>query len=68
MGGGPVVRTSPLLVEPDGAALTTIAGLVDSGAVRVEVERVFALERAAEAHRQGETNRTRGKLVLDVAR
>ncbi|MFD7702864.1 NADP-dependent oxidoreductase [Streptomyces caelestis] len=61
------VRTSPLLVEPDGAALTAIAGLVDSGAVRVAVERVFALEQAAEAHRRGETNRTRGKLVLDVA-
>ncbi|MEU0845247.1 NADP-dependent oxidoreductase [Streptomyces sp. NPDC005962] len=62
------VRTSPLLVEPDAAALTAIAGLVDSGAVRVEVERTFALEQAAEAHRLGETNRTRGKLVLEVAR
>ncbi|MEE1803620.1 zinc-binding dehydrogenase [Streptomyces sp. JV176] len=62
------VRTSPLLVEPDAAALTALAGLVDSGAVRVEVERTFALEGAAEAHRLGETNRTRGKLVLEVAR
>ncbi|GAA0492442.1 NADP-dependent oxidoreductase [Streptomyces olivaceiscleroticus] len=61
------VRTSPLLVEPDAAALTAIAGLVDSGAVRVEVERTFPLEQAAEAHRLGETNRTRGKLVLEVA-
>ncbi|WP_406223042.1 NADP-dependent oxidoreductase [Streptomyces decoyicus] len=60
------VRTSPLLVEPDAAALTAIAGLVDSGAVRGEVERTFALEQAAEAHRLGETNRTRGKLVLEV--
>ncbi|MGW1464392.1 NADP-dependent oxidoreductase [Streptomyces sp. NPDC002308] len=60
------VRTSPFLVEPDSAALTTIAGLVDSGAVRVEVERAFALEEAAEAHRLGEANRTRGKLVLAV--
>jgi len=62
------VRTSPLLVEPDAAALTAVAGLVDSGTVRVEVERTFALEQAAEAHRLGETNRTRGKLVLEVAR
>ncbi|MFB9574172.1 MULTISPECIES: NADP-dependent oxidoreductase [Streptomyces] len=60
------VRTSPFLVEPDSAALTTIAGLVDSGEVRIEVERSFALEEAAEAHRLGETNRTRGKLVLTV--
>ncbi|MGW2841516.1 NADP-dependent oxidoreductase [Streptomyces sp. NPDC001493] len=60
------VRTSPFLVEPDSAALTTIAGLVDSGAVRVEVERAFALEEAAQAHHLGEANRTRGKLVLAV--
>ncbi|NIY62399.1 alcohol dehydrogenase zinc-binding domain-containing protein [Streptomyces malaysiensis] len=61
------VRTSPFLVEPDATALHTIAGLVDSGAVRVQVERTFALEEAAEAHRLGETNRTRGKLVLTVS-
>jgi len=60
------VRTSPFLVETDSAALTTIAGLVDSGAVRVEVERTFALEEVAKAHDLGETNRTRGKLVLTV--
>ncbi|WP_208026004.1 NADP-dependent oxidoreductase [Amycolatopsis acidicola] len=62
------VRTSPLLVEPDSAALTAIAGLVDSGALHVEVERAFALEDVAEAHRLGEKGRTRGKLVLDVTR
>ncbi|MFJ8923455.1 NADP-dependent oxidoreductase [Streptomyces sp. NPDC102415] len=61
------VRTSPLLVEPDAAALTAIAHLVDSGTLRVEVERTFPLEQAADAHRLGETDRTRGKLVLDLA-
>ncbi|WP_197519966.1 NADP-dependent oxidoreductase [Pseudonocardia sp. HH130630-07] len=61
------VRTSPLLVEPDAAALDTIAGIVDFGSLRVEVERSLPLERAAEAHRLGETDRTRGKLVLEVA-
>jgi NADPH:quinone reductase-like Zn-dependent oxidoreductase len=60
------VRTSPFLVEPDSTALTTIAGLVDSGAVRVEVADTFPLARAADAHRSGETDRTRGKLVLTV--
>ncbi|WP_037947786.1 NADP-dependent oxidoreductase [Streptomyces sp. PRh5] len=58
------VRTSPFLVEPDGAALTTIAGLIDQGAVEVEVADVFPLEEAARAHRQGEEGHTRGKLVL----
>ncbi|MFB9926988.1 NADP-dependent oxidoreductase [Amycolatopsis halotolerans] len=61
------VRVTPFLVEPDGAALTTIAGLIDAGAVVVEVEETFPLEQAAAAHARGETGRTRGKLVLTVA-
>ncbi|GAA2873825.1 NADPH:quinone reductase [Actinoplanes cyaneus] len=60
------VRVAPFLVEPDGAALSTIAGLIDSGAVAVEIARVLPLEQAAEAHRQGEKGHTRGKIVLRV--
>ncbi|MEV4567528.1 NADP-dependent oxidoreductase [Nonomuraea sp. NPDC049419] len=58
------VRTTPFLVEPDGPALATIAGLIDAGQVAVEVEETFPLERAAAAHLRGEAGRTRGKLVL----
>ncbi|MER5974738.1 NADP-dependent oxidoreductase [Streptomyces sp. NPDC002055] len=61
------LRTSPFLVEPDGAALTRIAGLIEEGAIDVEVAETFPLERAADAHRLGETQRTRGKIVLGVA-
>lgn len=61
------VRATGYLVEPDGPALTAIAGLIDAGEVSVEVADTFPLERAAEAHAQGETGRTRGKLVLTVA-
>ncbi|MFF2078988.1 NADP-dependent oxidoreductase [Kitasatospora sp. NPDC058162] len=60
------VRVSPFLVEPDGAALTTIAGLIDAGEVTVEVEATYPLERVAEAHTRGEAGRTRGKLVLTL--
>ncbi len=60
------VRVTPFLVEPDGAALTTIAGLIDAGHVAVEVEGTFPLERAGAAHTRGEAGRTRGKLVLTV--
>ncbi|MEU2685951.1 NADP-dependent oxidoreductase [Streptomyces hygroscopicus] len=60
------VRTSGFLVEPDGAALTTIAALIDKGEVAVEVEDVFPLEEAARAHARGEDAHTRGKLVLRV--
>ncbi|MFB7666466.1 NADP-dependent oxidoreductase [Kitasatospora sp. NPDC056138] len=61
------VRVTPFLVEPDGAALTTIAGLIDAGEVVVEVEETFPLEQAGAAHARGEAGRTRGKLVLTVA-
>ncbi|GGU80215.1 NADPH:quinone reductase [Streptomyces albospinus] len=61
------LRTSPFLVEPDGPALTRIAELIDAGEVGVEVEEVYPLEQAARAHARGESDRTRGKLVLRVA-
>ncbi|MCC5476435.1 NADP-dependent oxidoreductase [Streptomyces barringtoniae] len=60
-------RVTPFLVEPDGAALTTIADLIDAGHVAVEVEETFPLEQAGAAHARGEAGRTRGKLVLTVA-
>ncbi|WP_439386217.1 NADP-dependent oxidoreductase [Amycolatopsis lexingtonensis] len=61
------VGVTPFLVEPDGPALATIGALIDSGEVVVEVEEVFPLEQVAAAHVRGESNRTRGKLVLRVA-
>jgi len=60
------VRATPFLVEPDGAALATIAGLLERGVVEVEVAAVYALDDVAEAHKAGETGRTRGKIVLRV--
>ncbi|RMB79917.1 NADP-dependent oxidoreductase [Streptomyces shenzhenensis] len=60
------VRVTPFLVEPDGAALTTIGGLIDAGHVAVAVDETFPLEQAGSAHTRGETGRTRGKLVLTV--
>ncbi|MFJ9619706.1 zinc-binding dehydrogenase [Streptomyces noursei] len=61
------VRATPFLVEPDGAALATIADLIDAGHVAVEVEKTFPLEQADVAHARGESGRTHGKLVLTVA-
>ncbi|MFI8081494.1 NADP-dependent oxidoreductase [Kitasatospora sp. NPDC086009] len=61
------VRSSAFLVEPDGTGLTQLAELIDGGALAVEVEQVFGLAEAALAHAQGETGRTRGKLVLDLS-
>ena len=39
---------------------------IDAGHLRVVVDRSFALEDAAEAHRYMETKRARGKVVLEV--
>ncbi|MEV4805605.1 NADP-dependent oxidoreductase [Nonomuraea sp. NPDC049421] len=61
------IRATGILVEPDGAALTQLATLIDEGNLHVEVERTYPLAEAAEAHRHGEQGRTRGKLVLTVA-
>ncbi|GAA3139242.1 NADP-dependent oxidoreductase [Planomonospora alba] len=60
------LRASGFLVEPDGAALTRIAELIDGGHVRVEVEEVFPLEQAGAAHERLARGRARGKLVLRV--
>jgi len=60
------VRFSPFLVEPDGAALATIAALVDAGAITVDIQKVYPLADAAQAHRDGESGGVHGKLVLDT--
>ncbi|OAR26753.1 NADPH:quinone reductase [Streptomyces sp. ERV7] len=60
------VRAVFMLVEPDQQGLREIGALVDDGRLRVIVDAVFPLERAAEAHESGETGRTTGKIVLSV--
>jgi NADPH:quinone reductase-like Zn-dependent oxidoreductase len=54
------------LVEPDRLALTAITDLVEQGKLRVEIDSVFPLAEAADAHRRGETNQASGKIVLSV--
>ncbi|MFC4911245.1 NADP-dependent oxidoreductase [Actinomadura gamaensis] len=56
-----------VLVEPDHHALREIAALVEDGRLRVHVQETYPLEKAADAHVAGETNRTAGKIVLTVA-
>lgn len=61
------VRLATLLVEPDGHGLSELARLVEAGRLRVAIDTVLPLERAATAHELGETGRTTGKIVLAVA-
>jgi NADPH:quinone reductase-like Zn-dependent oxidoreductase len=60
------IPTGFTIVEPDRLALTAIVDLIEHGKLRVEIDSVFPLQDAAEAHRRGETNRTVGKIVLRV--
>lgn len=41
--------------------------LMANGKLNLEVAHLFPLEKAPDAHRQVETGRTRGKVVLQVA-
>jgi NADPH:quinone reductase-like Zn-dependent oxidoreductase len=61
------VRGTGFKVAPDGHSLAVIARLLESGAVRVHVDRIFDLDQVADAHRALELGHTRGKLVLKVA-
>lgn len=60
------VRATGYRVAPDGATLAVVSRLLESGSVRVFVDRVFDLEDAAAAHALLEQGHTRGKLVLKV--
>jgi NADPH:quinone reductase-like Zn-dependent oxidoreductase len=61
------VRSTGYQVAPDGSTLAIISRLLDSGDLRVHVDRVFDLDQTAEAHRMIERGHTRGKIVLRVS-
>ena len=61
------VRATGYRVSADGATLAIISRLLESGDVRVYVDRVFELHEAREAHRTLETGHTRGKIVLKIS-
>jgi NADPH:quinone reductase-like Zn-dependent oxidoreductase len=56
--------TPEILVEPDCSGLLSLSALVESGQLKVEVEQTYPLSRLAEAHRRGEEDRARGKIVI----
>lgn len=61
------MRATTYKVAPDGSVLAVIARLLDSGDIRVHVDKVFPLEEAAAAHTALEEGHTRGKIVLRVS-
>ena len=55
-----------VFVRPDVADLTTLAGLVDAGEMRVEVAELFPLAETARAWERSMEGHVRGKLVITV--
>jgi len=55
-------------VRPDAADLTALGELAESGALRIDVERAFPLDAAADAFRTSMDGHTSGKIVLTVER
>ncbi|MGW3343822.1 NADP-dependent oxidoreductase [Nonomuraea rubra] len=60
------VRHGLLIVEPDHAALASVAELAAEGSLNVHVDRVFPLAEAAKAHALMESGDFVGKLVLAI--
>lgn len=62
------VNVRGMLVQPNAAQLGQIARLIDAGKVHSTVDTVLPLANARKAHELSETHRTRGKIVLRVAK
>jgi len=59
-------RSTGILVEPDPVGLAGLCDLIEQGRLQIEVDEVFDLERAADAHRHAEASHGAGKIVLRV--
>lgn len=60
-------RSRHVIKRSDGAQLGLIAGLVEQGAIRPVIDRVYPLAEIQEAHRHSESHRARGKIVIRVS-
>lgn len=58
------VRYRFLFIEPDGAALTTLAGLVDDGVLQPVVDRVLPFSQTLDALQQVLAGGARGKVLV----
>ena len=59
-------RATGILVEPDPVGLAGLCDLIERGKLEIEVDEVFDLEQAADAHRYSEAPHDAGKVVLRV--
>ncbi|NVD07534.1 NADP-dependent oxidoreductase [Vibrio sp. JPW-9-11-11] len=55
-----------MLVDPNPEQLDALLYMVSVGLVKTEIQQIYPLEQAIEAHQQIETGHTRGKVLLDM--
>ena len=60
------VKGEFISVRPNGGQITTIAELLASGAVKINIDNTYPLEQVSQAHRYLEEGHTRGKVVLKL--
>lgn len=60
-------RYEYLFMHPDGAQLSEITRLVQSGAIKPLIDKVFRLDQVREALAYSETGRATGKIVISVS-
>jgi NADPH:quinone reductase-like Zn-dependent oxidoreductase len=53
-------------VQPNANDLQAIANLIDSGKIKVQINKVFPLDQVKAAHALSESQRARGKIVLTI--
>jgi NADPH:quinone reductase-like Zn-dependent oxidoreductase len=59
-------RATGILVEPDPVGLAGLCDLIEQGKLEIEIDEVFDLEQAADAHRHAEDSHGPGKIILRV--
>jgi NADPH:quinone reductase-like Zn-dependent oxidoreductase len=59
-------RSTGILVEPDPVGLAGLCDLIERGKLQIEVDEIFDLEQAPDAHRHAEASHGAGKIVLRV--
>lgn len=60
------INAKNYLVHSSGEDMKSLAALLQSGAIKPTVSQRYALEQISDAHRQIETGKTRGKVVVNV--
>ncbi len=55
-----------MLVEPEREQLDTLLYMVGVGLLKTEIQQVYPMNEVIEAHKQVESGRTRGKVLLDM--